>query len=54
MTGGSQIPPYEIIIPWNLVIETYIGFILLAILSAIIPAYYVTKQDVSKSFITDT
>ena len=49
-TQGSQIPPYIVLIPWNLVLETYLGFLFLTIISAIIPAYYVTKQDISKSF----
>ncbi len=53
MTRGAQIPSYDVLTPWFLVLETYLGFIILAVLSAIIPAYYVTKQDISKSFITD-
>ena len=53
-TNGSQIPNYVIIMPWDLVLETYIGLIILAVVSSIFPAYYVTKQDFSKSFITDT
>ena len=53
-TNGSQIPNYVIIMPWDLVLETYIGLIILAVVSSIFPAYYATKQDVSKSFITDT
>ena len=50
ITRGNQIPSYDVMTPWNLVLETYIGLGILAILSALIPAYYVTKQDISKSF----
>lgn len=53
MTRGTQYPSYNVIIPWDLVFQTYLGFIILALLSAILPAYFITKQDISKSFITD-
>jgi ABC-type antimicrobial peptide transport system permease subunit len=54
ITQGSQTPPYEIMTPWDLVLVTYLGFLILSILSAIIPSYFITKQDISKAFITDT
>ncbi len=54
MTQGTQIPPYEVIVPWNLVINTYIDFIILSILSFILSAYYMTKQDISNSFMVDS
>ena len=49
-TQGNQIPSYDVLTPWNLVLITYTALCMLAVLSALIPAYYVTKQDISKSF----
>lgn len=54
LTKVSQIPPYEVIIPWNVILETYTALVILEIVSAVVPAYYVSKQDISKSFITET
>ena len=50
LTQGSQIPGYDVLIPWDLVAITYLGLFILSFFSALIPAYYVTKQDISKSF----
>ena len=49
-TQGNQIPSYDVLTPWDFVLLTYIALCILAVLSALIPAYYVTKQDISKSF----
>ena len=49
-TQGNQVPSYDVLTPWDLVLITYTALCMLAVLSALIPAYYVTKQDISKSF----
>lgn len=43
-------PPYEIVYPINLILITTGLLLISAILISIIPAYFVTKQDISKSF----
>jgi ABC-type antimicrobial peptide transport system permease subunit len=53
LSGGLSIPPYEIIIPFDLVLLTYIILFVVASLCSIIPGYYLSKQDIAKSFITD-
>ena len=50
ITSGQQIPSYDVIIPPDLVGLTYFFLIILAVLSSLIPAYYVSKQDISKGF----
>ena len=51
ITRGTQIPSYEIIIPWNFIIIIDGLLFCLAFCSALIPTYYISKQDIAHSFI---
>ena len=46
----NTFPAFEILIPMNYVLITSVLILLVSILVSVIPAYYVTKQDISNSF----
>lgn len=46
----NSFPAFEILIPMNYVLITSALILLVSILVSVIPAYYVTKQDISNSF----
>ena len=49
MTQGSDFPPYQIITPWNLIIETLLGIILLTILESFIASYLIIKKEIHQT-----
>lgn len=49
-TGGLNIPRYNFLIPYDLVFSTYILLIIIASVCAVIPAYYVSRQDIIRAF----
>ena len=53
ITGGVAIPSYVVILPLDLVGWTYILLFVVVSLCAIIPAYYLSKQDIIRSFKAD-
>jgi hypothetical protein len=50
ITLGVSIPPYIPIYPLELLLNSYLFIIILAVVGAIIPAYLVTKIDISSAF----
>ena len=44
-------PTFEIVFPFNVILLTTALILLSSFLVSIIPAYYVTRQDISKSFV---
>ena len=49
MTQGTQIPPYQVITPWNLVLETFVIILMLFVLDAIVTAYFIVKKEISEA-----
>lgn len=47
---SQSYPGYQVIIPVDIILITAIMVLISSILVSVIPAYYVTKQDISKSF----
>ena len=43
-------PGYQVIIPLDIISITVVLVLVSSILVSVLPAYYVTKQDISKSF----
>ena len=50
LTGGYSIPPYEIIVPINLVIWTYIILIIVSSVCSFIPSYFLGRNDIIQTF----
>lgn len=53
LSGGLSIPRYVILVPYDTVYLTYFILIIVSSICAVIPAYYVTRQDVIRSFSFD-
>ncbi len=49
MTQGKEIPAYDVVIPWNLVIMTYLLLIIVAVFDAFITGYFIIKTEISNS-----
>ena len=49
-TQGITYPQYVIILPVDLITLTNVILLFLSIMASLIPAYFVTKQDISKGF----
>lgn len=50
VTQGQTIPPLVLFFPWDLIIGTELFILILAFIGALIPAWIVTKQDISAAF----
>ena len=50
ITLGPTIPPYITIFAIDLIFNSYLMILLFALFGSIIPAFYVTRQDISSSF----
>ena len=50
ITQSNTYPIYAIILPIDLIGLTNLILVILSLLASLIPAYYVSKQDISKGF----
>ena len=53
ITQASQYPIFTIVLPLDLITITNLFLLLLSVLASVIPAYYVSKQDISRGFAGD-
>lgn len=50
ITVGSSIPPFQLIYPVELILLSELAIIALSIIGCVVPAWVVTRQDISQSF----
>ena len=49
MSQGNTIPSYIVIIPWNLIIVTLIGIILVTIIESVVSSYLIIKREIAQT-----